>query len=69
MNPETRRWRDGLLTFLEEDRRRPRHRSTPDPDQSVIDEVERLVAGSVRQWARKSLADQLVARHAWLNSP
>jgi hypothetical protein len=69
MTPETRRWRDGLLTFLEEDRRRPRHRSTPDPDQAVIDEVERLVAESVRQWAKKSLADQLVARHAWLNSP
>lgn len=69
MTPDTRLWRDGLLTFLEEDRKRPRHRSTRDPDQAVIDESERLVARSVRQWAETSLADQLAARQAWLNSP
>ena len=62
MTPSTRAWRDGLIAFLAEDRRRPRHRSTADPERAVLEEVQRVVHQSVSQWLTETLPNQLQRR-------
>lgn len=65
MTPATAAWREGLIAFLADDRTRPRHRSTPDPEPAVAAEVERVVAESVRKWLGEQLTRQLQRRRQW----
>jgi len=62
MTPDTKAWREGLIAFLASDRRRPRHRSTPDPEPAVIAEAQRIVTVSIREWLAESLVRQLDRR-------
>ncbi len=66
MTPQSHAWQDGLRAFLAEDRKRPRHRSTPDPELAVINEATRIVAESVCCWADHDLPAHLAARVAWI---
>ncbi len=65
MMPATVAWRDGLIAFLAEDRKRPRHRSAADPEAAVIAEAQRIVTESIREWIEKTLARQLERRRQW----
>jgi len=62
MTPSTRAWRAGLVAFLVEDRQRPRHRSTPDPEPHVAAEAARVVTVSVQHWLDERLEQQLQRR-------
>lgn len=63
MTPETVAWRSGLVAFLEEERKRPRHHSVAAPEPAVIAEAQRIVSRSVQKWLGETLARQLIQRH------